>query len=109
MVTGTVGNQAAEIDNTYKVQSRQLGANDLNDDRRARAGQQLLDMAQREQNSELERAAAQDRRQERLDRERVARQDSDRIEREKRYYTCLNAAIDRYGSDRAQISCANLR
>ncbi|MBK6471936.1 MAG: DnaJ domain-containing protein [Betaproteobacteria bacterium] len=99
-------NQAAAIDNSYKIQGRQVDILDSAEARRSREleyranfGSAQVEMQQREQAARLQLQRATE--QERRDREEQAR-----IEREKRYYTCLNSAIALYGVDRAQLYCS---
>jgi len=63
---------------------------------------------QRAEQSQAQKAEYEKRKEEyaRQQREREANM---RADRERRYYACLNPAIDQYGVERAQLMCANYR
>ena len=99
-------NQAAAIDNSYRIQGRQVDILESVEARRSREleyranyGAAQVEMQQREQAARLERQRS-------AEQERRDREEQTRIERENRYYTCLNSAIALYGVDRAKIYCS---
>lgn len=107
LVKGVVDNQSKYIDASANVDNRAIDVARQAEDRRrteleyrANAGTQILDMQRREQDARLEMQ-----RKQQADYEnRIAEQQA---ENKRRYYSCLNAAIDRYGAEKAPAMCLN--
>lgn len=109
LIDGAIRNEKNLIEHKAQILNRAIGVAEDREDRyrqeleyRANAGTQILEMERREQEARLE-----------MQRERQIQQEkqieNQRIEREKRYYTCLNGAIDMHGSARASAMCAQYR
>jgi tRNA A-37 threonylcarbamoyl transferase component Bud32 len=74
--------------------------------RRANAETQRIELQRLEQEARLELERERERmRQEQLDKQLEAQ----RLERERRYYSCLNGAIDRVGVAEASAYCSRFR
>ena len=105
LVEGVIENNRKYIDASANVANRMVDVARQEEDRRrteleyrANAGTQLLEMQRKEQEARLEmqKKKQADYAQMRTDQE--ARRQMD-------YYTCLNAAIDKYGAERGQVMC----
>ena len=109
LVEGVVRNDEAAINHQAQVLNRAISVEEEQEARRrqeleyrANADTRMLEMQRREQDARLEMQRKQ---QEQNDK----RVESQKADRETRYYTCLNAAIDRYGAAQASSMCAGYR
>ncbi len=120
LVDGVVQNTATVIERNSQISNRMIGVQETAENRRTReldyrasATNQMIDLRRVEQNERLDRQRARDaaevNRQVHAQRETERRREQDRIDRERRYYACLNPAIDLYGASRAQTMCASQR
>lgn len=105
LVKGVVDNKYKYIDESAKIDNRVIDiAQQAENTRRteleyrANAGAQKLEMERREQDARLEMQRKQQANNEQRMKEQTA-------ENARRYYSCMNAAIDRYGADRAPSMC----
>jgi len=105
LVNGVVENQSKAIDKTAEIENKAIDANlEINNraldiqrqaeerrrtelEYRANAGTQILDMQRRDQDARLKQIEDQ------------------KVQREKDYYACMNAAIDVDGNDKGSWKC----
>jgi len=109
LVEGTVNNESKVIDRSAELGNRSLNIQQDAENRRrqeleyrANAGARILDMQQQQQSRQL---AMQEERSKAAQRQSEER----RVEREKRYWACMNAALDRVSAAAAGDRCAGYR
>lgn len=99
---GLITNQSKSLDQRSQISNRALDQRAINDDRLARQRDAQIELQQR--SFTQSQAAQQLRMEAQQHREEIAR-----IEKERRYYACMNAAIDLQGGARAELHCGHLR
>lgn len=109
LVQGVIGNQGKTIDSSAQMGNRSLDIRQDEENRRrqeleyrANAGGQMLEMQRQNQDRQL---AMQEQRLQDAKRQAEER----RVANEKRYWACMNAALDRMSAANAGASCAGYR
>lgn len=101
MVTGAVSNEGKAIDVVSSIAQQEQDRRRTELEYRANAGGQILEMQRQQQEQQLE---MQRQRQEALLKNQQQLIEQQRIQREQRYYSCYNAAWDRFQGDGARAA-----
>ena len=116
LVDGVVKNEEVAIHHEAQVINRAISVAEEQEARRrqeleyrANANAQYIEIQKREQDARLEMQKRQLEVQRKQQDDYQKRIEVQKSERETRYYTCLNAAIDKYGSTQATAMCAGYR